>query len=68
MRTKMMILNRLISVNEAPAEIRQYPLFQLYLYCDAIVEQKRIKVLTIYIKYTFIIYHPIDKQLIKIHS
>ncbi|XP_014297336.1 uncharacterized protein LOC103575222 [Microplitis demolitor] len=43
MRTKMMILNRLISVNEAPAEIRQYPLFQLYLYCDAIVEQKRNK-------------------------
>ncbi|KAH0567170.1 uncharacterized protein LOC123262161 [Cotesia glomerata] len=43
MRTKMMILNRLISVNEAPAEIRQYPLFQLYLYCDAIVEQKRMK-------------------------
>ncbi|XP_034950708.1 uncharacterized protein [Chelonus insularis] len=43
MRTKTMILNRLISVHEAPAEIRQYPLFQLYLYCDAIVEQKRKK-------------------------
>ncbi|XP_011304948.1 uncharacterized protein [Fopius arisanus] len=43
MRTKMMILNRLIPVQEAPVEIRRYPLFQLYLYCDAIIEEKRKK-------------------------
>ncbi|XP_063974543.1 uncharacterized protein LOC135161158 [Diachasmimorpha longicaudata] len=42
-RTKMMILNRLIPVQEAPLEIRRYPLFQLYLYCDAIIEEKRKK-------------------------
>ncbi|XP_031786546.1 uncharacterized protein LOC103317755 isoform X1 [Nasonia vitripennis] len=43
MRTKKMILNRFIPVQEAPSEIRQYPLFQLYLYCDAIIEQRRRK-------------------------
>ncbi|KAK0178735.1 hypothetical protein PV327_007598 [Microctonus hyperodae] len=43
MRTKTMILNRLISIHDAPIEIRQYPLFQLYLYCDAIVAEKRKK-------------------------
>ncbi|XP_024939200.1 uncharacterized protein LOC107266164 isoform X2 [Cephus cinctus] len=40
-RTKKMILNRLIPVQEAPMELRKYPLFQLYLYCDAIIEEKR---------------------------
>lgn len=44
MRTKSMILNRLISIHDAPIEIRQYPLFQLYLYCDAIVAEKHKKV------------------------
>ncbi|XP_011498828.1 PREDICTED: uncharacterized protein LOC105362967 [Ceratosolen solmsi marchali] len=36
MRTKTMILNRFMTIEEAQAEIRQYPLFQLYLYCDSI--------------------------------
>ena len=44
MRTKMMILNRFIPVQDAPAEIRRYPLFQLYLYCDAIIEAKHKRV------------------------
>ncbi|XP_012274927.1 uncharacterized protein LOC105696782 [Orussus abietinus] len=43
MRTKKMILNRLIPVQEAPPEIKKYPLFQLYLYCDAIIEERRRK-------------------------
>ncbi|XP_044007223.1 uncharacterized protein LOC122851821 isoform X1 [Aphidius gifuensis] len=43
MRTKMMIVNRLIPVQEAPIEIKKYPLFQLYLYCDSIIREKRKK-------------------------
>ncbi|XP_048509027.1 uncharacterized protein LOC105689928 isoform X3 [Athalia rosae] len=43
MRTKKMILERLIPVQEAPDELRKYPLFQLYLYCDAIIEEKQRK-------------------------
>ncbi|XP_046736405.1 uncharacterized protein LOC124405506 isoform X2 [Diprion similis] len=43
MRTKKMILERLIPVQEAPEELRRYPLFQLYLYCDAIIEEKQRK-------------------------
>ncbi|XP_043270955.1 uncharacterized protein [Venturia canescens] len=43
MRTKMMILNRLIPVQDAPPEIRRYPLFQLYLYCDSIIEARQKK-------------------------
>lgn len=46
MRMKTMILNRLIPVQEAPEDIRQYPIFQLYLYCDAIksARRKRVKI------------------------
>ncbi|XP_033215815.1 uncharacterized protein LOC117172121 isoform X2 [Belonocnema kinseyi] len=40
-RMKTMILNRLIPVQEAPEDIKQYPIFQLYLYCDAIKNAKR---------------------------
>ena len=39
-----MILNQLIPVHEAPEDIKQYPLFQLYLYVDAIINIKRKKV------------------------
>ncbi|XP_014219061.1 uncharacterized protein LOC106647266 [Copidosoma floridanum] len=42
-RTKDLVLKRFISIQEAPAEIRQYPLFQLYSHCDSIIEQHRAK-------------------------
>ncbi|KAJ8673952.1 hypothetical protein QAD02_005214 [Eretmocerus hayati] len=37
MRTKLLILNRFIPLDEAPPEIHEYPLFQLYQYCDSIM-------------------------------
>lgn len=39
-----MVLNKFIPVHEAPPEIRNYPLFQLYMYCDAAIEGKYNKV------------------------
>ena len=43
-RTKGMILNRFIPVQEAPEEIREFALFKLLIYCDTLMEKKRKKV------------------------
>lgn len=47
MRTKNMILTRFMPIEEADSEILQYPLFQLYQYCD-VLERRAKKVRLLY--------------------
>lgn len=37
-RTKMMILNKLMPIQDAPEDIRKHSLFQLYVQCESIIQ------------------------------
>lgn len=64
----MMILNRLMPIQEAPEEIRQHSLFQLYLHCDSIMQKSRKKVKKKNVKYFFLLKLIIGKIIIELNK